>query len=87
MSGSEFRNAILRENLLFHKGMRFHPLHVTGSQSAQSARPEDFADDSDGMNSADSVNGSDSADSTSGANDAHGSNNANNANRAQGGEQ
>ena len=52
MSGAEFRNAILRENLLFHKGMRFHPLHVTGSQSAQSARPEDFTDSTDDTNRA-----------------------------------
>ena len=62
MSGAEFRNAILRENLLFHKGMSFHPLHVTGSQSgqsAQNARPEDFADNTDNTgdsNDADSAN-------------------------------
>ncbi len=30
MSADEFRNAILHENLLFHKGMSYRPMHAAG---------------------------------------------------------
>ena len=35
MSGDEFRQAILHENLLFHRGMRYRPMHARAKEDAR----------------------------------------------------
>ena len=35
MSADEFRQAILHENLLFHRGMRYRPMHAQAKEDAQ----------------------------------------------------